>query len=154
MSKFDRIHQGAKLAMLLTPDQRKMLQEASNSNLRPEHYLRIQIMLLADEGQSQTQICKTLGCSQSTARHWIAAARTGQAQEWDKQPVGRPRTTNEAYLERLNELVAHGPRNYGYPFSRWTGMWLSKHLAKEFGIDVSDRYVNRLLKKMKSTTQV
>jgi len=52
---------------------------------------------------------------------------------------------NDQYLERLKELVSHSPRDYGYPFQRWTAQWLSKHL-KEFGIEVSDRHINRLLK--------
>jgi putative transposase len=60
---------------------------------------------------------------------------------------------NDQYLERLKELVSHSPRDYGYPFGRWTGQWLSKHLAKELGIEVSDRNVNLLLKKMGLSTR-
>jgi len=40
------------------------------------------------------------------------------------------------YLGRLKELVSHSPREYGYPFQRWTAQWLGKHLAKELGIKV------------------
>jgi transposase len=67
--------------------------------------------------------------------------------------MGRPKTVNEQYLARLKELVSHSPREYGYPFQRWTAQWLGKHLAKELGIKVSDCHINRLLKEMGLSTR-
>ncbi len=67
---------------------------------------------------------------------------------WSRQSVGRPKTINDAYLERLKELVSHSPRHFGYPFERWTARWLRDHLAKEFELEISDRHVNRLLQQM------
>jgi putative transposase len=121
--------------------------------MRSEYYRRIEIMLLADSGHSQTQICVRLGCSQETARYWIEMARSGKAHQWDDCPIGRPQTINEPFLERLKELVSHSPREFGYPFKRWTAGALSKHLANEFGIEVSDRHINRLLKRMGLSTR-
>ena len=137
----------------LTPFQRKLLQKSLQSDLTEQYRQRIEIMLLADEGKSQAQICQALGCSQGTARYWISLARAGQAHNWNASPIGRPKTVNEQYLERLKELVRHSPRDYGYPFGRWTGQWLSKHLAKELGISVGDRNINLLLKKMGLSTR-
>lgn len=137
----------------LTLFQRKLLLKSLQTDLRPEHRRRIEIMLLADEGKSQPEICKGLGCSPGTARYWIVMAQTGQAHNWDDRPMGRPKAVNEEYLKRLKELVSCSPREYSYPFQRWTGQWLSKHLAKEFGIEVCDRHVNRLLKQMGLSTR-
>jgi transposase len=67
--------------------------------------------------------------------------------------MGRPKTVNEQYLARLKELVSHSPREYSYPFQRWTAQWLGKHLAKELGIKVSDCHINRLLKQMGLSTR-
>lgn len=144
---------GIKPEQLLTPFQRKHLQQSLQADLRPEFRQRIEIMLLADQGKSQAEICRTLGCSQGTARYWIFIAQSGQAHNWKKQPVGRPKHVNEQYLERLRELVNHSPRDYGYAFSQWTAYWLSKHLAEEFDIEVSDRHINRLLKQMGLSTR-
>jgi putative transposase len=138
---------------LLTPFQRKLLLKQMQTEIRPEHRRRIEIMLLADTGASQTQICTQLGCSQDTARYWIKMAQEGQAHHWHTHPIGRPQTINQSYLERLKELVSHSPQTYGYPFKRWTASWLSKHLANEFEIEVSDRHINRLLKKMGRSTR-
>lgn len=138
---------------LLTPFQRKFLLKKLEADLRPEYRRRIQIMLMADAGESQTQICAALGCSQETARYWIEMARVGKAHCWEDRPMGRPKTVNVQYLNRLKELASNSPREYGYPFERWTARWLAKHLAKELGIEMSDRYISMLLKKMGLSTR-
>lgn len=137
----------------LTPFQRKLLLKSLETDLRPEYRRRIQIMLLADIGQSQAQICEAVGCAQETARYWITMAQTGNAHNWCDRRMGRPKAVNEQYLTRLKELASHSPREYGYPFERWTAQWLSKHLAKELGIKVSNCHINRLLKEMGLSTR-
>lgn len=141
------------LGQFLSLIQREQLLEKLQTNLRPEHRRRIEIMLLADMGHSQAQICEKLQCSHETARFWISMVQLGQIHHWDVLPVGRPKTVNDQYLERLKELVSRSPRDYGYFFRSWTAEWLSKHLAKEFDIKVSDRHINRLLKKMGLSTR-
>ncbi len=138
---------------LLSPFQQKLLKEKLKTNLRPEYRRRIEIMLLADRGHSQTQICATLNCSHETARYWTHIAQSGEAHKWKDLPIGRPKTVNEKYLNRLQDLVSRSPRDFGYAFRRWTANWLSKHLAKELGIEVSERHVNRLLKQMGLSTR-
>lgn len=140
--------------LFLTPFQRKLLKKDLQEDLRQEYQHRIQIMLLADRGYSQAEIRKTLGCSQDTIRYWIAIAKSGQAHLWQEFAVGRPKLVNEEYCQRLQELVGRSPRDYGYAFQRWTAYWLSKHLAKELGITVSDRHINRLLKSMGLSTRM
>lgn len=136
----------------LTSFQRKLLLKHINEG-RSEYRRRIEIMLLADAGKSQAQVCEELGCSQKTARQWIGMARKGKAHLWHELPIGRPYTVNDRYLRRLRELVTHNPQDYGYPFKRWTAGWLSKHLTDETGIQISDRHINRLLKEMGLSTR-
>ncbi|MBE8988314.1 helix-turn-helix domain-containing protein [Nostoc sp. LEGE 12450] len=136
----------------LTTFQRKMLQKSLQEDLSESYHQRIEIMLLVDEGKTQTEICQILGCCAATARHWMHIARTGMAHQWQDCPIGRPKAVNDEYLERLKELIRSSPRDYGYSFRRWTANWLGKHLAKEFGIEVSDRHIKRLLKQMGLST--
>jgi transposase len=136
----------------LTSFQQKLLQKSLQENLPDSYRQRIEIMLLTDQGKSQTTICRTLGCCPATARHWMHIARTGMAHQWQDCPIGRPKAINEGYLERLKELVNNSPRDYGYSFRRWTANWLRKHLAREFSIEISDRHLKRLLKQMGLTT--
>ncbi|BAY12293.1 helix-turn-helix domain-containing protein [Calothrix sp. NIES-2098] len=140
-------------SQILTSFQRKLLLKHMKKERRAEYRRRIEIMLLADAGKSQAQVCEELGCSQKTARQWIEMARKGKAHLWHESPIGRPHTVNDRYLQRLRELVGHSPRDYGYPFKRWTAGWLSKHLTDETGIEISDRHINRLLKEMGLSTR-
>ncbi|AKG20241.1 helix-turn-helix domain-containing protein [Calothrix sp. 336/3] len=136
-----------------SPEQHQDLLKNLHHNLPIEYRRRIEIMLLADLGKSQAEICKILGCSQEMARYWITIAKAGFVEQWQQKPIGRPKTVNQQYLDRLKELLSHSPRKYGYAFSSWTSQWLSKHLATEFGIEISNRHINRLLKEMGLATQ-
>jgi transposase len=75
------------------------------------------------------------------------------AHQWNSSPIGRPKIVNEQYLERLQQLINHSPREFGYSFEKWTAGWLSKHLAKELEIKVSDASIKRLLKQMGLSTR-
>jgi transposase len=136
------------LGRYLTNFQRQLLEKNLKTETIPEYRQRVEIMLLADEGQTQTQICRVLSCSPLTARHWIFMAKSGQAHNWQDQPIGRPKTVTSDYLDRLKQLMSASPRELGYPFSRWTGQWLSKHLSQEFNIEVTARHINRLIEEM------
>ena len=138
---------------LLSPFQRKLLLKNLEEDLRPEFRRRIKIMLLADSGHSQVEICQALNCSNETARYWIYTARIGQAHNWHELSIGRPKRVNEDYLNRLEELVNQSPRDCGYAFTRWTAQWLSKHLAKELNIEIGARHVKKKKKKMGLSTR-
>ncbi len=69
------------------------------------------------------------------------------------QTIGRPKTVSDAYLDRLRELASQSPRQFGYPFERWTAQWLRRRLAAEFDLEVSDRHIHRLLKQMGLSTR-
>jgi transposase len=134
--------------------QRQLLIASLQNNGIPSlNQQRIRILLLTDEGKTQTEICRELGCSPSTARHWMHMARTGMAHLWQDFPRGRPKIVTDTYLKRLQELLNENPRDYKYPFRRWTADWLRKHLASELGIEISLRHFKRLLKEVKQIRQ-
>lgn len=141
------------LANILTLVERQLLQNALQNDLTMLYRKRIQIMLLADTGQSQSQISQKLECSTETVRFWTCMASSGKAHRWNDYPVGRPKIVNDQYLEQLKELASRSPREYGYSFHNWTAQWLGKHLAHELGIEVGARHINKLLKKMGLSTR-
>jgi transposase len=139
--------------LYLTPFQRKLLLKKLNEDaLSQISRQRVQIMILADEGMSQSTICQEVRCCASTARHWSQMARSGMAHLWEESPRGRPKVVTDDYLERLRELLTQSPRDYKYPFARWTADWLRKHLTQEYEIEVSLRHFKRLLKQVKDST--
>ena len=144
----------------LTAFQRKLLHVNLQQELTDKQRQRIQIMLLADEGKTQAQICQELECCQATARHWITMARTNQAHHWQSHPIGRPTLVHEEYLQRLRQLVTKSPqevnipnKDYQYPFKRWTAQKLSQHLHAELGIKITSQHLNRLLRQMGLSTR-
>lgn len=88
--EFDNYDQAE--SKFLTAFQRKVLVKNLQIDLASEYRRRIEIMLLADRGKTQIQICHLLGCSQHMARYWIGMAKSGLAHKWYEQPIGRPRS--------------------------------------------------------------
>ncbi|GGA00932.1 helix-turn-helix domain-containing protein [Okeania sp. KiyG1] len=105
----------------LTSFQRKLLEKNLDDKLPWQYSQRIEIMLLADEGKTQSHICKAIGCSPGTARHWILVAKSGQAHQWNNHPIGCPQEVNEQYLERLKELVTNRNRTLYRSFNSIDG---------------------------------
>jgi putative transposase len=131
----------------------QILPEDLPTELNQIHRRRLEIVIRTHLGQSQAEICSALGCSKDTARHWMTIAKTEGLSHWYNSSLGRPKRVNEEYMQRLRELVNSNPKDHGYSFSRWTAGWLNRHLAKELGIEISDRHVNRLLKQMGLSTR-
>jgi transposase len=138
---------------LLTDFQRQMLLKSLQENCSQSQRKRIEIMLLADEGKPQAEICQILGCCPATARHWIHIARQGMAHQWQDCAIGRPKLVSNEYLHRLKELFYSNPRDYGYVSQHWTLNWLQKRLCEEFGFEVKERTFKRLLKQMGLSTR-
>ncbi len=141
------------LSNFLSDFQRHKLLESLQQDCSESQRQRIKIMLLADEGIPQAEICQILGCCPATARHWIHIARQGKAHQWQDSPIGRPKSVSEEYLTRLQQLLSSHPRDYGYISEHWTLNRLHKHLCEEFGFTMSDRHFKRLLKQMGLSTR-
>jgi transposase len=137
----------------LTPFQRQLLRENIQKELPNAHRQRLEIMLLTDEGKTQAEICRILGCSTATASRWIQLTKAGLAHKYLDCPVGRPKIVTDEYIESLQRLLQHSPRDYGYPFKTWTISWLGKHLAKEMGIEVSQSHLKRVMRDLGLSTR-
>jgi hypothetical protein len=75
--------------------------------------------------------------------------RSAQSILWTVyQPIGRPKVIIDEYVDTLKRLVEYSLQVYVYPLKLWAVAWLGCHLVKEFGIEVSDRHINRLLQQM------
>jgi transposase len=142
-SELSRADQQARLRVY-----RQELEGESGRQLRPEHRLRLEIMLRADRGESQQSICAALGCAPVTARFWMKMMELGEIDAWATVPIGRPHKASPQYLARLQELVTQSPKSYGYSVEHWTALYLRQQLVKELKIEVSDRHINRLLTEM------
>jgi transposase len=137
----------------LTSFQRHLLHENIKKELPTSYKQRLEIILLTDEGKTQAEICRILGCSTATASRWIQLTKAGLAHQYLDCPVGRPKIVTDEYIEFLQRLLKNSPRDYGYPFKTWTISWLGKHLAKEMGIEVSESHLKRVMRDLGLSTR-
>jgi len=87
---------------------------------------RIEIAPASRRRNAESTNCQSLEVFSRDCAYWITLARAGQAHNWDAfRLVDRMLMTN--IWSGCEELVSHSPRDYGYPFQRWTARW---HLAK------------------------
>jgi len=119
---------------LSSSERQQLLEILTEPNISDVDRKRIQIILFADEGKSQADIRKLLDCTAATASKWILIAESGKIDRWQKYRRGRPPKIDQTYLDRLRELISKSPRDFGYSFKRWSGVWLAQHLEKEFGV--------------------
>lgn len=132
--------------LYLRPLERQYLKNDLENPCLPKKYKqRIWIILLTDEGKTQSEICETLGCSTETAKYWMSVTEQGQPEQCYTKPLGRPKKAGQEYLQRLEQLLQHNPQEFGFKSPYWKTRTLIKQLNKEFNITVSDRHINRLL---------
>jgi transposase len=130
-----------------------MLKQTFQQELPNAYRQRLEIILLTDQGKSQAEICRTLGCCTATANRWMLITKSGLVDRYLDCPIGRPKMITNDYIDFLRELLQHSPRDYGYPFQNWTVNWLSKHLTKEMGIAISDGHLKRVMGKLGLSTR-
>jgi hypothetical protein len=119
-----------------------------NQDISEINRRRIEIILLANEGKSQSEICKALNCTPATVNRWITVAKSEQLDQLLSNNRGCPHKVDKFYLERLKQLLNKSPYDFGYHFQQWSGEILARHLEKELGIKISKHHVNRLRKKI------
>ena len=132
----------------LTKEQKKAMRKAMREDECPHFREHILIMLLANDGKTQSQIADFIGCSLRTVSHWFTHGDPENLESFrDGRGQGNNQKATPDYIDLLIEIVEKEPTELGYEFGRWTAQRLSEHLAKETGITLSSGQVKRLLKK-------
>jgi len=131
---------------MLTSDERKELKRLIRTGKNARVVRRVQMVLLFSEGMPASEIGALWATSAQTVRLVLKRFnREGIAGLVDRPRRGRPRKTNDRYVELLKEAVQKNPRDFGYPFSCWTLDRLREHLAKKTHVIMSVPHLSRLL---------
>ncbi|NES93443.1 IS630 family transposase [Okeania sp. SIO2B9] len=132
----------------LTKEQKKSMRKAMREDECPHFREHILIILLANDGKTQSQIAEFVGCSLRTVSYWFNHGDPDNLESFrDGRGQGNNQKSTPGYINLLIEIVEKDPTKFGYEFGRWTAQRLSEHLAKETGIALSSSQVKRLLKK-------
>lgn len=117
--------------IILSEEERFALQKIANT--RTEEARRVQranILLLAADGVTQTQIANAVGLSRPSV---ILCLRKYREAGWeyalaDNSRTGRPATISDEAKMWVRNIACQKPSNFGYPQELWTITKLQKHI--------------------------
>jgi transposase len=102
---------------------------------------RLEMIALADAGQTVPQIARFLGRHEQTVRRWVKAFLSGglpALPDPARHAGGRPRHITDAHLDALTSLLDTTER-------AWTTRQLADWVASEHGVRVHPLHLSRLL---------
>jgi transposase len=130
----------------VTPQERKELQRLIRSGSDARAVRRAQMVRLSSQGKTAAEIAAFWDISRQGVHKIIKRFnREGIAGLMDRPRKGRPRKTNDRYVELLKQAVQVDPRELGYPFGCWTLERLREHLARRTKIILSVPHLSRLM---------
>ena len=111
------------------------------------HWVRLRGVLLAAEGVPIAEICRDLGCAQSSVYDWLAHWRRTRdpAALADAPRSGQPPVLKAEHRARLEQLLDEEPEAHGYKTVGWTVPLLAIHFADVEGVPVSETTLRRVL---------
>ncbi len=122
----------------LSEDELSIVRQAIARDKRPEVRHRAMALQLLHQGQHPTEVAETLAVSLGSIYKWHARWREGGLDALANQPKsGAPRKADEAYWQRVEEVVEQEPSAFGYDFTVWTAERLIAHMSQETGIELS-----------------
>jgi len=134
----------------LTSEQISRLQEVLRESQLPYVRERILILLLQNDGKTQQEVAKFLGCSPRTVAYWGRHADPDNIESFhNKREQEHYRKATHEYVAFLLNTVDKDPKELGYEFGRWTAERLATYLFEQTGIHLSSSQVRRILKRKK-----
>jgi transposase len=136
-----------KIDYQLSEEELTVVRRAIVSDRRPEVRHRAMAIHLLHQGTPKAAVAKMLAVGVSTAYKWHTRWREAGLDGLANQAKsGRKRKADEAYWERVAQLMEQEPREVGYDFTIWTTKRLIAHMAQETGIELSISRFRAVLK--------
>jgi transposase len=118
-----------------------------NCEARFQH--RMHCVLLVAHGCSCYQVAEWFGENPCTIQRYIHCyLKCGTEGLRGSLKTGRPRKLSNNQIEQLQSDFSIDPSNLGYDQDKWSGLLLKEHLALSYGIDLSVRQCQRILKQL------
>ena len=119
--------------LALSPDERARLQASLRRTSAPyREVVRSRIALLSDQGTSNHEIARTLGCALQTVKTWRKRfARDRLVALVDRPRSGRPRRFPSRTLATVKAIACELPAERGLPLSRFSLSEIHAVLRKE-----------------------
>jgi len=117
--------------------------------------IRIRAVKRVEAGESPEVVIKALGLSRPRIYEWLALYREGgvDALKSRKAPGRTPKLPGEHLQTIYRTVVGNSPLQLKFPFALWTCGMVRDFIQREFGVNLSEVSVGRLLKKLGLTPQ-
>ena len=134
----------------LTSKQIEKLQKALKSEKKANIREKILILLLLNDGKTQSKIAEFLGCSVNKVSYWCLKGYPDNLESLiDERMKENHKKTTDNSLKILLETLEIEPQELGYNFGRWTAQRLATYLEKSTEIKLSKGQVRKILKQKK-----
>lgn len=122
----------------LNEEQLAVVRQAMKHDKRAEVRHRATALHLLHQGMKPQAVAETLAVSLGSIHKWHARWRAGGLDALANQPKsGAPPKADEAYWQRVEQVVDQEPATFGYAFNVWTAERLIAHMVMETGIELS-----------------
>lgn len=117
-------------------------------------FRRLRAVALKRAGWRQRRIAEALGVTEGAVSQWLTTAEEqGEEALRARGRPGAPRRLCTEQLQRLPDLLHHGPEAYGFLGEVWTCARVAEVIRREFGVCYHHSHVSRLLKQLGWTPQ-
>jgi transposase len=144
------------MAMAVVITQRELsaeeLRVAARRTRHSDQARRLLAIALVLEGASRTQAARITGMDRQTLRDWVMRYNAeGVGGLGDRRRPGRPGRLTAAQLSELERLVEVGLNIEVHGVVRWRCVDLQGEIKQRFDVEISERHVGRLLKRLAFT---
>lgn len=126
------------------------LEEALDAVDGKKETIRLVAALIYKRGPSVPMIAEWLNVREATIYRWFDRMESEPLREavQDRPRPGRPPKLSESARETFEEVVREPPTASGFDRDHWTTSLAARYLAEEFGVDYTERHVQRLLREV------
>lgn len=142
------------MALAVTRNDRSAaeLRTAARRSKDSDQARRLLAIALVLEGQSRTEAARITGMDRQTLRDWVIRYNAeGMDGLHDRPRSGRPPQLTAEHLAELARLVEAGPDLDVHGVVRWRCVDLQAQIKRRFDVELSERHVGRLLRRLNFT---
>ncbi|WP_284615512.1 helix-turn-helix domain-containing protein [Aquabacterium humicola] len=108
----------------------------------------VQAVLLVSQGLSCARVARCFGCSRRSVERWVRCYRLEGCESLHvTHGRGRPARLTRSQLLQLRAEFALPPSSQGLAYDHWCGKLVRAHVERRFGVHISLRQSQRLLRR-------
>lgn len=128
---------------------RETLEAACRKSAEARFLHRLHCVLLVAEGRSAQEVAQWHGVDPSSVARWVRRFNEhGLDGLREGRRAGRPGRLDSEQLKALSADLKKHPRAFRYVQATWNGFLLAAHLENRYGIRLSVRQCQRLLRQL------